>query len=254
MHFVEKLIYKDTVLFQEGEEGDCAYVLRGGEVELSTVVRNKKRVVAILRPVSIFGEMAIFLPSHRRTLTAATVKDSKIVEVSKAYFDAMAGQCPRILQLIIDVLVRRLKVSTGKASQIPDTFYALSLILDLTTSHGLVDLDYEATCKTLCDFFAITPEEAAPVFSSLSDLRLVDISRGGGAPRRIKVLERGHFAVKAVRRLENSRKEEALFALKSCGGAAKSPNVLDMACVEDGFPARDGEVIPLEPPQELPDE
>jgi CRP-like cAMP-binding protein len=253
MHFVEKLVYKDTVLFREGEEGDCAYVLKGGEVELSTVVRDKKRVVAILRPVSIFGEMAIFLPSHRRTLTAVTVKDSKIVEVSKAYFDAMAGQCPRILQLIIDVLVRRLKVSTGKASQIPDTFHALSLILDLTATHGLVDLDYEATSKTLCDFFAITPEEADPVFLSLSDLRLVDISRGG-APRRIKVLERGHFAVKAVRRLENSRKEEALFALKSCGGAAKNPNVLDMACVEDGLPAKDGEIIPLEPPQELPDE
>ncbi len=253
MHFVEKLVYKDTVLFREGEEADCAYVLRGGEVELSTVVRDKKRVVAVLRPVSIFGEMAIFLPSHRRTLTASTVKDSKIVEVSKAYFDAMAGQCPRILQLIIDVLVRRLKVSTGKAAQIPDTYHALSLILDLTASHGLVDLDYEATRQTLCDFFAITPEEADPVFLSLSDLRLVDISRGGGAPRRIKVREQGHFAVKAVRRLENARKEEAL-ALKSISLGGKTPTLPAAACLEEGILDQDCAVIPLEPPQELLDE
>lgn len=263
MPYLTKTVFKDTVIFREGSEGYTAYLLRAGEVELSKTVSGKKKVVTVLRPIAMFGEMALILQDHRRTLTASALTDLEMVEISKERFDEFIGQSPPMIRAVLDTLVQRLRVSTNKAAHVPTTFYALSLMVDLTVQHGVTELDFGHTCDALCQFFAITTEEASPVFDQLAQLGMIETMRQKDGSMGLKVLEKGHFAAKAVKRMEAAelRKDApAIKTFKVGKGNDPSRDAPQANCFSREAEHRevpdlflDDEALPLEPPMVLED-
>ena len=77
--FLQRTVLKHNVLFTEGSKGDEAYILTEGKIEISGTVAGRKKVFAVLSPVSMFGEMALFLEKHARTATAIALEDAKVV-------------------------------------------------------------------------------------------------------------------------------------------------------------------------------
>ena len=81
--FLQRSVLKHNVIFTEGSRGDEAYLLVDGKVEISGSVDGRKKVFAVLQPVAMFGEMAVFLEDHGRTATAIALEDCKLVVLNR---------------------------------------------------------------------------------------------------------------------------------------------------------------------------
>lgn len=86
-------IEENTLLFEEGDTGNTAYLLRRGRIELSKYIDGHKRVFSIQKAPVMFGEMALIMKDHQRTASARAVEDCELVEVSQEAFNCFFP-CP----------------------------------------------------------------------------------------------------------------------------------------------------------------
>lgn len=181
---------KHNVIFNEGSKGDAAYILTEGKIEISGVIEGHKKVFAILTPISIFGEMALFLDDGVRTATAIALEDSKVIVVTKDDLEEFMRESPKVIASIITVLVSRLKTTTRKALKVPSIGLGVIRILDLFSTCGKMELKYDATVKTLSDTFLTTPEKIEQYLLGLADQGLLAVGRDQNDIRIIRIRER----------------------------------------------------------------
>ncbi len=106
---------RGQAIIREGEEADCAYVIRQGEVEVLKKSPDGRSVhIANLRAGEIFGEMCLLEASPIRSATVRAISDRTVVmAISKANFDSQLSGMPEGIRTIMQVLIKRLR----KASQ-----------------------------------------------------------------------------------------------------------------------------------------
>jgi len=116
---VRKCSQNETIC-KEGATGTAAYILRKGTVEVSVLVEGNKKVLAVLNPVTVFGEMALLLKDHKRTATATALEYSELVEIEKKYFDEYIGESPPVIATALKALVDRLLDTTSRLKKHED--------------------------------------------------------------------------------------------------------------------------------------
>ncbi len=156
--YLVKTFLAHNVIFSEGSRGETAFILMEGSVEISGHVDGRKKVFAVLKPPSIFGEMALFLEDQTRTATAMTLEDSKLVMISRDDLDDYIAKAPQVISTILQVLVSRLKATTRKALRVPNVPMGLCRILDLFVSNGVMEISYDSAVRTLADVFVASGE------------------------------------------------------------------------------------------------
>lgn len=206
--YLMRSFLKYNVIFQEGSRGDAAYLLKEGLVEVSKDIGGKKKVLAILKPISLFGEMAIILEDQKRTATAVALEDVKVVEIKKDDFEEFVRMSPQIMQSVLNILVHRLKAATVKSMRVPSVFHGSALALDLFARHGVTSVDHLAFKKFLSQAFIVPPEQTEPFIETLAGLDLVEMQKQSDGARHIVIKEPKNFAAKAVKRLKAQREEE----------------------------------------------
>ncbi len=112
--FPVKEYFKQTVVFEEGELGDKAYVLKKGKVEISKRTATGRRVVAVIDAVSIFGEMALISEDYKRTATARALEMIEVIEIDKKKFEKLMAATPGIISMVMKTLAKRLADETEK--------------------------------------------------------------------------------------------------------------------------------------------
>ena len=140
---------KNQVIFKEGSTGEIAYILKKGRVEISVKSHGKKIVLETLKPVVVFGEMALMLEEHQRTATATVVEYSELVEIHKSAFDDFIKKSPQIIATVLLALAERLQKTTTRASRAPDLFVSTSEILNLLAIHNKLELSYSQTVNAV---------------------------------------------------------------------------------------------------------
>ncbi len=70
-----------SLVFREGEPGNCAYVIERGGVEISTLRQGRKITIATLGEGELFGEMAL-IDGEVRTGTAIATEETVLVVIS----------------------------------------------------------------------------------------------------------------------------------------------------------------------------
>lgn len=84
---------KGAVIYREGQEADCGYVVASGAVELSRQMGDTKQILRTVEANHILGEMALISQTQR--LTTATVKDEgAALQLSRALFRRMLEEYP----------------------------------------------------------------------------------------------------------------------------------------------------------------
>ena len=151
--FLVKTFLKHNIIFIEGSRGDQAYILMEGAVEISGSVDGRKKVFAVLKPPSIFGEMALFLDDQTRTATAMTLEDTKLVIITRDDLDDYFAKAPQVISSILQVLVSRLKATTKKALKVPNVPLGICRVLNLFVLNGQSEIGYDAAVRTLADTF-----------------------------------------------------------------------------------------------------
>ncbi|HWR04048.1 MAG TPA: cyclic nucleotide-binding domain-containing protein [Humidesulfovibrio sp.] len=155
--FLQRTVLKHNVIFSEGSKGEEAYILVDGKVEISGSVDGRKKVFAVLQPVSIFGEMALFLENHGRTATAIALEDSKVVVLNGDDLDGYIESAPPAIQAILNVMVTRLKNTTKKALRAPNVPMGIVRVLDLFELNGKTEILYDSAVRHLADIFVCSP-------------------------------------------------------------------------------------------------
>jgi predicted acylesterase/phospholipase RssA len=100
-----------AMLFDQGEAGDTLYIVVHGRLRVSVAgARGARRVVAELGRGESVGEMAL-LTGERRSARVEAIRDSMLLALSRAAFERVVEQYPRVMTQLARQLVERLKLS-----------------------------------------------------------------------------------------------------------------------------------------------
>jgi CRP-like cAMP-binding protein len=115
-HVHVRLYEKDSLILQEGEEGDSLLIVARGEVLVSKQKAKEKEVpLGSLGAGDVLGEFGL-LVDRKRHATVRTLTACEILEISKKKLEEIAEHHPRIKEVLSRVFKKR----------VFDTFLALS--------------------------------------------------------------------------------------------------------------------------------
>lgn len=103
------------IIMRQGMQGDCAYIIEDGVVEIFIEREGgKTQMVGTRGPGSIIGEMAI-VDDAPRTATVRAIKDCKMLEISRDDFVRRLKSSDPVLQMISQVILTRYRDTLTRA-------------------------------------------------------------------------------------------------------------------------------------------
>lgn len=113
-HNSEIRFISGTRIFAEGDEGDFAYMIEKGYVEISTIANGHKEVLAILGAGEIFGEMAI-LDGQPRSATAISMRETTVIPIAgDQLLDEVSRSSPITRLIMISAMNRQRAIQDKK--------------------------------------------------------------------------------------------------------------------------------------------
>ena len=105
---------KNKTIFDEGDEGDAAYLIVRGKVEIRKGVRTSQpQILATLSKGDVFGEMALFDNAARMAQAVALTK-VETIRISRDEFHKRLDSVDPVMRTIVLYLVHRVR---GMADQ-----------------------------------------------------------------------------------------------------------------------------------------
>jgi len=103
----------DEVLFLAGDAGDGCYRVDSGLLKASVVSADgSERILGIFGAGAIFGELSM-IDGEPRSASVTAIRESKVVFLSRADFDAHVLANPEACRRILTLLARRLREVDG---------------------------------------------------------------------------------------------------------------------------------------------
>ncbi len=94
------------VIFREGEEGDCAYFIHGGEFAVTREENGAEKVIARLSTGQYFGEMAL-IENEARNATVRAVTPGRVAILGKENFLTMLELMPHTQEGVMKTVNER---------------------------------------------------------------------------------------------------------------------------------------------------
>ncbi|MCX7655774.1 MAG: Crp/Fnr family transcriptional regulator [Treponemataceae bacterium] len=98
---------KGEIIFSEYEPGDTFYLIQSGRVQLVKIIGNIEKILDILQPSEMFGEMAI-LEDSPRSATAIALDPVKVLEFNRANFEVLMMGNPQIALKLLKLFTKRI--------------------------------------------------------------------------------------------------------------------------------------------------
>ena len=112
----ESLTYRSGErLFEQGDEGDAAFIILDGEVEVLVKSDGGEQSVATLGKGEIFGELAVICDQTRSSAIAART-DLEVLRLGRGDVLKLMREFPDILLQMVRILGTRLEKTTGELS------------------------------------------------------------------------------------------------------------------------------------------
>lgn len=134
----------DAAIFFQGEPSDSLYMILKGSVKVTEASsEGREKILDILGPGEIFGELAM-LDGHPRSATVTTCEPTELATIAHNDFRQFVSSRPEILWKVLGALCERLrKTSTGmlelSSREVP--YRLLSALSELAEKHGQVAPD-----------------------------------------------------------------------------------------------------------------
>src|SRR6185295_11588155 len=105
---MEREFMNGQEIFREGDPGDGVYLVKSGQVEISSVVNQGRRAFSQIGSGGLFGEMAVI--GHRpRSATATAVKDTVTYFIPRGELLSLIERSPALAMSILQVISQRLR-------------------------------------------------------------------------------------------------------------------------------------------------
>jgi CRP-like cAMP-binding protein len=137
----------DAAVFFQGEPSDSLYMLLKGSVKVTvTTEEGSEKILDILGPGEIFGELAM-LDGCPRSATVTTCEPTEMASISRKDFQNFSASRPEILWRLMESLCERLRKTSGNmlemsSKEVP--YRLLAALHHLTEKYGQVAAD--GTC------------------------------------------------------------------------------------------------------------
>jgi CRP-like cAMP-binding protein len=95
------------IIFSEFEIGDTFYLIQSGRVQLVKLAGDIERMLDILQPSEMFGEMAI-LENSPRSATAIALDEVKVLEFNSQNFEILLLGNPQIALKLLKMFCKRI--------------------------------------------------------------------------------------------------------------------------------------------------
>ncbi len=100
--------HKDEVIFREGDEGDCAYLIEAGRVLIYLDDKEHEVPLRIVGQGEVFGEMSL-IDASPRSASCRAVTDCHLIVVSKQQLLDRIKAVDPVVRLLMQVLLDRLR-------------------------------------------------------------------------------------------------------------------------------------------------
>ncbi len=96
-----------SVIFRDGESGECMYFIAEGAVELT----KGAQVLRVMKAGEYFGEMALLLKAGRAATATACANGTILIPISISNMDRILGQNPKIVMALLREMADRLRAA-----------------------------------------------------------------------------------------------------------------------------------------------
>ncbi len=108
----ESLTYRTgELLFDQGDEGDSAFVVIDGSASVLLNIGGEKKEVAVIGSKQIFGEMAV-LCDIPRTAAIGAKSDLEVLRIDRDAFLKLLTEFPEVSLQVMRFLAARLEATT----------------------------------------------------------------------------------------------------------------------------------------------
>lgn len=97
----------DDMIFCEFEPGNEFYLLQSGRVKITKIIQDREKIIDILEPGDIFGEMAI-LEEQPRSASAIAMEKIKVLQFNKENFEVLLKSNPQLAMKLLVVFSKRI--------------------------------------------------------------------------------------------------------------------------------------------------
>lgn len=101
-----KVYYPHTLIFREGEPGDCAYLIDKGVVEISILRNGQSAILAQLTEGDLFGEMSL-IDDQVRSATARALEKTELVVIDREIVNGKMAKADPLVNLFLRVILQR---------------------------------------------------------------------------------------------------------------------------------------------------
>ena len=105
------------VILKQGEDGDLAYLIRTGAVEVIVGDGAKEKVIATLGPGDVFGEMSLLAPGPRSATIRATADTNCTVTSYSDFMNAIRDNPEQAIEFMKTLVLRLRKMNELMAAQ-----------------------------------------------------------------------------------------------------------------------------------------
>ena len=173
-----KSFYKDQIIFREGQTGNVGYLVRTGEVTIFKMIGDEKKILAVLGPGEVFGEMGIITESPR-TAYAQAGEYCDLVVIDKGTLYKLLKQSPKMIQSITMLLMKRLAHTNRLLEKqedervLPKHFLFICHLLDIMIRTDDRGIDYHAFCRRVSEMGDLSVKQAETIINRLEQLNLL---------------------------------------------------------------------------------
>lgn len=96
-----------SIIFCEFEPGEEMYIVKEGKVRISKIQNQKEKIIDVIGPGEMFGEMAL-IDNERRTATIVAETDVTLIRVDRDNFEMLAKTNPQWAIKLLKIFSRRI--------------------------------------------------------------------------------------------------------------------------------------------------
>jgi signal transduction histidine kinase len=115
-HVEEVHLSAGDILFEEGNIGKHAYVIREGQIEIFTRFAGRKVPLAVRHEGEVIGEISL-LEATPRTASGQAVTDSSLIAIGHHLLDELLDTSPSVARTMLKTIIMRLQSSEATLLQ-----------------------------------------------------------------------------------------------------------------------------------------
>ncbi len=204
-----KTYQKGDIIFCEYEPGDTFYLIQTGRVQIVKIMDDIEKIIDILQPGEIFGEMAI-LEEAPRSATAVAQDKVKALEFNRENFEVLMQGNPQIALKLLKLFTKRIYDQKRRfmiltlddvQARVADVFLMLYETQGGTAGDDENSRTFQTSVDDVAHWAGMSPEDCRKVLNHFMTQRRIEIY-----PDRIEVKNINDFVrfVSSRRKVQKS--------------------------------------------------